>query len=131
MKAILIVDSPGPNPDYDPPNPKTDPDAAALYDVPSTRIVKAGTELVDPMVWVHCLPDYNGVVRAKPADEACAAMVARALLRMAPDDRRKTQKRIDAAIAAAEAREREAAEAAARELAPDVTAVAGDAVVSD
>lgn len=102
MKAKLIVDSIGPNPNYKPPvrsNFRTDEefhDAKALYDVPAEAIVPAGTVLCDPLVWVHCYPDSNigfhidprtgrrmpvslgiGTVRAVPLDDGCRAALLR------------------------------------------------------
>jgi hypothetical protein len=99
MKATLIIDSPGPNPDFCPPRREqfaTDEefhDARALYDVPAEITVPAGTVLQgDPLVWVHCFPDASGlvigsdgnprrvapgIVRAEPLDDGCKAALAR------------------------------------------------------
>lgn len=74
MKAVLLIDSEGENPEYYPiPDPRVDKLAFLKHtrDVPHTIIVPAGTVLDGPMCWVHCLPDAAGVVRAVPADEEC------------------------------------------------------------
>jgi hypothetical protein len=103
MKCTLIIDSPGPNPDYDPPQrkdfvgPNADEDyadAKATYDVSPEVLVPAGTLLSGRDAWMHCYPDETGIafkriggasgkvvpfrkspgiVRAVPADEACQA----------------------------------------------------------
>lgn len=98
MRATLIVDSIGHNPDYKPPTADqfaTDEefhDAQALYDVEPERIWPAGTELTGSHCWVHCFPEDStgfeidlrtrrrvpvrlgvGTVRAIPADAACEA----------------------------------------------------------
>jgi hypothetical protein len=104
MKCVLIIDCDGPNPNFRPPRPKefkTDAeyhDAAALYDVPHTIPVLAGTVLNDKDCWHHCLPDASGiafnaegrpiriaaaVVRAEPLDDPCRAMVRKHLVHVA------------------------------------------------
>lgn len=103
MKATLILDSLGPNPDFAPPQ-RNDfatedefHDADALYDVPPDILIPAGTEISGPYVHAHCHPDGSGIrlvnnpktgkkeprslkpgiVRAVPADAACEAQLAK------------------------------------------------------
>ena len=84
MKCRLIIDSLGPNPDFDPPDPRTDPIGFQLYDVPHSITVPAGTELEEhALAWIHCVPDAEGVIRAEPADADCEAMVERHLANVA------------------------------------------------
>ncbi|MDE2426780.1 MAG: hypothetical protein KGO96_12835 [Elusimicrobia bacterium] len=109
MKATLIIDSLGPNPDFHPPRREhfaTDEefhDAQALYDVPAEIMVPAGTELSGHShTWVHCFPDASGlildsknqplrvgpgVVRAVPADAACQAALDKHILHAAKSRR--------------------------------------------
>ncbi len=77
MKARLLFDSLGPNPEFRPP-PRKDKLAYARYcaRVRHSITVKAGTILEGPDVWVHCLPDAQKVIRCEPADEDCADLVA-------------------------------------------------------
>lgn len=99
MKAVHIVDSLGPNPEFDPPVRKhfmgptaaeDYADAKARYNVHRDRIVPAGTVIAGENVWMHCIPDQEGiafrydknhkvvpyrkspgVVRCVPADDTC------------------------------------------------------------
>lgn len=77
MKALLVVDSGGPNPDFLPPDPRQDEAAYYRYvrAVPHTITIPAGTVLDGNQVHVHCLPDAEGVVRAVPYDEDCQLLV--------------------------------------------------------
>ena len=97
MKCTLIVDSFGPNPEYDPPKPsdfagnmEAHADAWFAYAVPREVIVPAGTLLSGHECWMHCVPDSSGVgfdargrpvryapavIRAVPADDACQMAV--------------------------------------------------------
>lgn len=104
MKCTLIVDSLGPNPDFNPPrrdefaDDEAFHDALALYNVPADVTVPAGTLLSDPLAWMHCLPDQSGwgrdkdgravrirpgVVRAVPIDEPCKARMAKEIQKLA------------------------------------------------
>jgi len=84
MKALLIVDSDGPNPDWHPPDASKDLIAYQLYcaRVPHTITVPKGTVLDGDRCFYHCLPDMTttpdgryGVVRAIPLDDDCRTMV--------------------------------------------------------
>jgi hypothetical protein len=105
MKIELIIDSPGPNPEYNPPSrkdfvgPNADEDfadAMAKFEtggINPVRILPAGTIEQGSLAWVHCFPDAEGiafkydggkvvpyrkapgVVRAVPADDACRLKV--------------------------------------------------------
>jgi hypothetical protein len=99
MKARLIIDSEGPNPEFNPPRreqfaegtegDEAFHDAKALYDVPPVIIVPAGTILPSSEhLAIHCFPDSSNiridgkgnpclrglpVVRAVPVDDGCQA----------------------------------------------------------
>lgn len=77
MLARLIIDSEGPNPKFDPPDPRVDREAYVAYcrATPATRIVPAGTILEGPSVWMHCVPDAEGVIRAEPLCFECEAAI--------------------------------------------------------
>ena len=109
MKAVRIIDTTGPNPDYHPPRRQDFPagaggdeafaDAKALYAVPYEVVQPAGTLMSGPDCWVHCWEDAEGVefdnrtakpvrvapgiVRAEPADAACQAKLDKHLLHVA------------------------------------------------
>jgi hypothetical protein len=90
MRAELIIDAEGPNPEYNPPSLASDPSAYHAYSVPHTIVVKAGSITPDdPLAWVLCFPksqhyvdqrsrkprrvDAPGELVAIPADEQCRA----------------------------------------------------------
>lgn len=66
MKAKLIQDVDGPNPDFDRKKPKH-----PLSNNPY-RVLKAGTVLEGPMCYVHCLGEDP---QAVPDDQECTEMV--------------------------------------------------------
>lgn len=63
MRVRLIIDSEGPNPFYDQSKPK------GPGNLPS-RIIPKGTEIEDPEAYFLCRPDYQGITRAEPVDDA-------------------------------------------------------------
>lgn len=69
----VLVDSPGPNPDFNLALPQGP-------DNPAEIIIAAGTQLSGKYCWMHCIPDaYSGVIRAEPADDFTREFVARKL----------------------------------------------------
>lgn len=79
LKARIIVnDAERSNPDFRPPDRRTDPLGYARYTarVSPTLPVPRGTILEGPDCYLHCVPDAGGTIRAEPADEDCADMVA-------------------------------------------------------
>ncbi len=137
MLCQLIIDAPGPNPDYDPPNPSVDPGAYQAYSVPHFVIVPAGTVLPEDegLAWVHCFPQSgvyidpktrkpqrgaDGLVLAEPYDEECKAAVAKHLIdwstarRLTPEKGRLLLDKLIAASKALQSRNAQAAQAAAR-----------------
>lgn len=84
MKAILIRDCEGPNPEWKPPRRADFPDADAhklaslryQKKVPHTIKIPKGTVIEGEGCWKHCLPDAEKIVRAAPADEECAELLS-------------------------------------------------------
>ncbi len=81
MKIRLLVECEGPNPEWNPPNPKDDFEAWQTYPYRVAHTIKlpVGTEIDHPDAWVHCLPyvDFKGVVRpprAEPLDDNAKLM---------------------------------------------------------
>lgn len=109
MKVTLIIDSLGPNPAYKPPVRSSFPegtqgdeafaDAKALYHVPHSILIPAGTVISGPGAWVHCWEDNDGIefdnrsgkpvrvgpgiVRAVPADEPAQVMLEKHMVHVA------------------------------------------------
>lgn len=98
MKALLIIDSDGPNPEFNPPQPRGDDEEsrAAYYEyvalVPHSISVPAGTVLDGAECWRHCLPDAeylvrgsgDGIVRAVPYDDQCKRVVEAKVAKLHP-----------------------------------------------
>lgn len=78
MRAILIIDSEGPNPYFNPRVP-----TKRITNWPSV-VHPAGTILVGDNCWIHCVPDHRDVIRAVPDDDECAERVVQHDARMAP-----------------------------------------------
>lgn len=65
----LLIDSQGPNPNFD----RTKPVSEAN---PLEITVPAGTVLKDKYAWMHCMPDAaSGVVRAEPDSDVTRELV--------------------------------------------------------
>jgi len=75
MRAILIIDCEGPNPHFDPKR-EEGPDNL------QTIVIPAGAAISGRMAWIHCVPDFCDVVRARPDDDECQAAVDRHLNRV-------------------------------------------------
>jgi len=124
MRARLIIDSSGPNPDFAPPDPKREPIAFQLYcaEVSPTRSVPAGTELEEhEMAWIHCVPDAFGVIRAEPADDECRRMVEAHLEGQAKAKRKplaQVRREHDRAVTTAKQKQAAAPKAGAASAAP-------------
>jgi hypothetical protein len=98
MLIKMIMDNEGPNPDFDPPDPTTNPGAFHAYSVSPHVIVPVGSIHGDDsggIEWVHCFPlstNYidpktrkpvrgpMGFVMAEPYDDECKAAVAKQLV---------------------------------------------------
>lgn len=70
MRAILIIDCDGPNPHFDS-RREEGPDNL------QTIVIPAGTAISGRMAWIHCVPDFYDVIRARPDDDECQAAVDR------------------------------------------------------
>mgnify|MGYP007059481946 CR=1 FL=1 len=131
MKVRLLIDCDGPNPDFDPPDPRVDTAAHRRYvrENSPVREIPAGTEIEDPQAWILCLPDATGtvsrgadgkpvlnvlserrIVRAEPIDDEAKEAVADYLASLDLDRRRADEKLIARALRAAQDRRDKAAE---------------------